>query len=88
MNLRPLPVPPKPALIKRLTKHGNSQAIVIDKAILELLGITEDTPLLLSTDGERLILTPQRADQRRQRIAEALERINAEDGEVLRKLAE
>lgn len=31
---------------------------VADKPILELLGLTPDTELELSTDGERLIITP------------------------------
>ena len=31
-------------MIKRLIKHGNSRAIVIDKALLEVAGISEDTP--------------------------------------------
>ena len=32
-------------MIKKLQAHGNSQALVIDKAIIEALGITTDTPL-------------------------------------------
>jgi len=31
-------------VIKTLTSHGNSAALVIDKAILELLGISMSTP--------------------------------------------
>ncbi|MEO7993654.1 MAG: AbrB/MazE/SpoVT family DNA-binding domain-containing protein [bacterium] len=54
-------MPPKSALIKRLSKHGNSRSVVIDKPILELLGIDDDTPLLITTEGEKLILTPMRS---------------------------
>jgi antitoxin component of MazEF toxin-antitoxin module len=32
-------------MIKSLTKHGNSLALVIEKPILELLGADADTPL-------------------------------------------
>ncbi len=32
-------------MIKKLTRHGNSMALVIDKPILELLHIERDTPL-------------------------------------------
>ncbi len=31
-------------MIKRLTKHGNSLALVIDRGILELLDISANTP--------------------------------------------
>ncbi|MDR0378915.1 MAG: AbrB/MazE/SpoVT family DNA-binding domain-containing protein [Candidatus Accumulibacter sp.] len=32
-------------MIKTLTRHGNSYALVIDKPILELLNIAPETPL-------------------------------------------
>jgi hypothetical protein len=31
-------------MVKKLTKHGNSLALVIDKPILELLKIDQETP--------------------------------------------
>ena len=57
-------------MIKNLVKHGNSYALVIDKPILELLGITPDTPLEISTtDGKSLRVTA--AFDRATRVAEA-----------------
>jgi hypothetical protein len=47
-------------MIKKLVAIGNSQGIVIDRAILELLKITPETELELSTDGVRLIIEPIR----------------------------
>ena len=41
-------------MVKRLTKHGNSLALVIDRPILDLLKIDAETPLDLSTDARRL----------------------------------
>ena len=38
-------------LTKKLSKHGNSLALVIDRSILDLLGIDERTTLDISTDG-------------------------------------
>ena len=43
-------------MIKTLTSHGNSAALVIDKAILELPGISMSTPLKITTDGKSLIV--------------------------------
>jgi len=40
-------------MVKRLTKHGNSMALVIDRPILELLNIDSETPLEISTDGKQ-----------------------------------
>ena len=39
-------------MVKHLTQHGNSTALVIDKAVLELLHITTKTPLELSRSEE------------------------------------
>ena len=45
-------------MLKKLTKHGNSLALVIDRPILDLLKIDTETPLDISTDGTRLIVAP------------------------------
>jgi len=46
------------AMIKKLVAIGNSYGLVIDKSILEILRITPETELELSTDGTRLIIEP------------------------------
>ena len=38
-------------MIKKLTKHGNSMALVIERSVLDLLKIDTDTPVEVSTDG-------------------------------------
>ncbi len=47
-------------MIKKLSKYGNSLAIIIDKPILELLNITYDTSLKIKTDGKKIIIEPVR----------------------------
>ncbi len=56
-------------MIKTLTKHGNSLALVIDKPILDLLKIEADTPLEVTTDGKSLVISP--ADRKRRGKFEA-----------------
>lgn len=43
---------------KKLTKLGNSLALVIDKPILKLLNINEKTALKIKTDGKNIIIEP------------------------------
>ena len=43
-------------MIKKLTRHGNSYALIIDRAILELLNIAPDAQLEISTDGQALLI--------------------------------
>ncbi len=73
---------------KRLTRHGNSLALVIDRPILELLSIDADTPLEISTDGRVLIVAPVRDAGRRRRFERALEKVNRRYARALRRLAE
>lgn len=54
-------------MIKKLTVIGNSYGLVIDRSILELLHITPETELELSTDGTRLIIEPVHARGKTQR---------------------
>ena len=75
-------------MIKKLTKHGNSLALVIDRAILEVLKIDSDTPLDISTDGIDLVISPVRSKRRRKKFEEALKSVNQKYGRALKKLAD
>ena len=43
---------------KKLTKHGNSLALIIDKPLLKLLKINQQTPITISISGDSLVITP------------------------------
>lgn len=73
---------------KMLIKHGNSLALVIDKPILDLLQISADTPLELSTNGDQLLVTPCRDKARQKKLAASLASINDKFRIDLDKLAE
>jgi len=75
-------------MIKRLTKHGNSLALVIDKSVLELLQIDASTPLSIITDGESLVISPARNAARAKRFRKALDHVNVRYATALKKLAE
>ncbi len=75
-------------MIKRLTKHGNSLALVIDRGVLDLLEINADTPLKITTEGKCLIVTPVRDPQRQNRFRKALEAVNRRYGRALKRLAD
>ncbi len=75
-------------MIKKLSKHGNSLALVIDRPILELLKIDEDTNLNVATDGDTLIVSPVRDAKRRKKFEAALADTNRRFARTLKKLAE
>ena len=67
--------------------HGNSLALIIDKPILDMLQITADTPLELSTNGDQILVTPCRDKSRQKKLAASLKSINEKFADDLRKLA-
>jgi antitoxin component of MazEF toxin-antitoxin module len=74
-------------MIKKLTKHGNSAALIIDKAVLELLKIDMNTPLDISADEGVLMVSPVRDEERRRKLQEAVEDIDRRFGRALKRLA-
>jgi len=75
-------------MVKKLIQHGNSAALVIDKPIMEILNITNETTFELSTDGKNLILSPQIENDQESTVIHSLEKINKKYGTVLRRLGE
>jgi antitoxin component of MazEF toxin-antitoxin module len=76
-------------MIKRLRRVGNSNAIVLDRAIMELIGLVEDAEVQLTVTDGSLIVTPvhPRAISP-ERFEAALDRVVSERREVLKRLAE
>ena len=75
-------------MVKRLTRSGNSLALVIDRPLLEALDIDSETELELSTDGDVLIVTPLRDRRRREEVADLVAEAHEQYGGVFRRLAE
>ncbi len=74
-------------MVKKLTKHGNSLALVIDRPILDLLKIDPETPLTISTDGKRLIVEPEESPDRRTKFDAAQKSAHQRYGKAFKKLA-
>lgn len=67
---------------------GNSLAVVLDKPVLEATGITKDTQLEVSTNGDVIVLSPVRDKARSARIADVSEGVFTRHAAAFRKLAE
>jgi len=75
-------------ITKQLTKHGNSFALIIDKAILELIGIDTDALIeITSPDGHSLVLTPIENHDHKKKFNRSLNKINKKYKKTLKKLA-
>ena len=73
---------------KKLTKTGNSLALVLDKPLLDRTRIDANTPLEVSTDGEVIVISPVRERRRTARLQRIVDGAHRQYGGVFRRLAE
>jgi antitoxin MazE len=74
-------------IIKKLTRQGNSAALVIDKPLLDLLNFKADTELKMTVQGRRLIVEPLSEQERTKRFNEISQRDLKKNRELYRRLA-
>jgi antitoxin component of MazEF toxin-antitoxin module len=74
-------------MVKTLKRHGNSQALVIEKPLMEALGIDADTPLQITVSGNSLVITPVHVGIGADKVREAIETLRPEYGAMLQRLA-
>lgn len=75
-------------MIKTLQKHGNSHALVIEKPILDALGIGAETPLQVTVSGNALVITPVQVGVGRDEVAASIARLRPRYAGMLKRLAE
>lgn len=75
-------------MIKNLVKHGNSWALVIDRPILDLLKISPESPLEISTDGHSMTICPATDTEKKSQVRAARKKVNAKHSKAFKKLAE
>ncbi|MGA3066669.1 MAG: AbrB/MazE/SpoVT family DNA-binding domain-containing protein [Tepidisphaeraceae bacterium] len=74
---------------KKLVKHGNSLALVLDRPILELVRIDGEQPVEISTDdGRRLIIQPVTDPEEQKKFRASLKRISDKHAKTLKRLSE
>jgi len=74
-------------MIKTLRKHGNSQALPVDKATMEAMGIDLDTPLQVTVAGNAMIVTPANVGVGPEAVAKSLKKMRRRYGGALKRLA-
>jgi len=75
-------------MVKTLTKHGNSYAVILDKPVLDLLNITAETPLNISTDVRVITLAPVQDVITDDEFRDAVRFTKKRFGKALKRLAE
>lgn len=76
-------------MIKKLRKVGNSNALILDRAILELIGLEEGAEAQLTVHNGSLIITtanPKPVDK--EQFDKCLGRVFSDRRDMFRRLAE
>jgi hypothetical protein len=75
-------------VLKRLIKHGNSRAIVVDKAILEASGISEDALFQISVNPSGGLVIQSVEDNKIDLFREKFEELNEKHKKLMQNLAD
>jgi len=75
-------------MIKKLTRTGNSIALVLDKPLLEELGLDENAEVEVSTNGQIIVITPKRSSVRERKFRKAADKINRKYAGLFKRLSE
>jgi len=75
-------------MIKKLTRTGNSIAIVLDKPLLEELGLEEGAEVEVSTNGQMIVITPKRSPARDRNFRNAVDKINRKYAGLFKRLSD
>ena len=75
-------------MLKKLTKTGNSLALVLDRPLLDQVGIDADTPLEVSTDGQVIVISPVRDKRRTAKLRRIVADAHRQYGGAFRRLAD
>jgi len=75
-------------MIKKLIKHGNSRAIVVDKALLEAAGITEDAVFQITVNPSGGLVIQSVEDKKPDVFEENFEKLNKQYKKLMKNLAD
>lgn len=75
-------------MIKRLIKHGNSRAIVVDKSWLEAAGISEDALFQISINPSGGLVIQSVEEQGDDVQKDKFEQLNKKYSKLMKRLAD
>jgi antitoxin component of MazEF toxin-antitoxin module len=75
-------------MVKKLTRTGNSAALVLDKELLARTGIDPAKPVEVSTHGQTIVISPVQDQKRARKLALIMAELDTKFGNVFKRLAE
>ncbi len=75
-------------MIKRLTRQGNSVAVVLDRPVLDAAHLDEGQEVEISTDGDVIVITPVRSKARQAKLRAVMGKLHDKYGGAFKRLAQ
>lgn len=75
-------------MIKKLTRTGNSMALVLDRGLLEAANLDPDLPVEVSTDGKVIVISPVPKEKHRKKLERGMAAMHAKYAGAFKRLAE
>ena len=75
-------------MIKKLTRTSNGIALVLDRPLLEELGLDEGAEVEVSTNGQIIVITPKRSSASERKFRNAAGKINRKYAGLFKRLSE
>ena len=75
-------------MVKKLTRQGNSVALVLDRALLEQVQLEAGAEVEVSTNGDAIVITPVRSKKDQAKFRSAVEKIDRLYAGAFKRLAE
>ena len=74
-------------MVKKLTRQGNSAALILNKNLLEMLEIDQDTELKLTVNGRVLTIEPLSDEERAMRFEKIMKKTGQKNAKLFNALA-
>lgn len=74
-------------MFKKLTRQGNSTALILDRQLMELMGIDRDSVVKVSVHGRKLVIEPLSDAERGTKIKEIQAKALKKNAELFKRLA-
>ena len=75
-------------MMKKLIKHGNSRAIVVDKALLEAAGVSEDAMFQITVNPSGGLVIQSVEENRTEVFQKNFEKLNKKHKKLMQNLAD
>jgi antitoxin component of MazEF toxin-antitoxin module len=74
-------------MFKKLTSQGNSTALILDRQIMQLMGIDKDSIVKVTVNGRQLVIEPLTEEERSMKIKDIQRKVMKKNAELFKRLA-